>query len=665
MAAPFAPDLVSPTYKGSANYTGVSLAFRHRAFTPGEDMADYQIRRKQLSPTPGSYEYWTGSAWGTATWVALAAEDKEVVTIATGAWTEDATYEWGVRTRNGSAEESAWSDPGLLSAHASPSLTVAITSPAVDSRPTFNWLFGGGTGRTQLSYHFVLYTEAETQKAGFNANPVFGYDSLWDSQVRFSGTTFSERIDVDLPSSGTYKLYGIVADDTGLESGWALLSTFTTSFTPPSPPVVSYVVNSSDGTISITAISQFNLLTSDTASFESGLGDWTEFVNAQATWDQVNSTMDITFAGASYDQLGTDYTTYALLDSGLGDYDATTSYRDVATTKIQTTGGTGGIAVTAAEVYSGVVTVRPNNQQLEVYAGITWYNSSGSVISSVDNSGSPTTCPNGVSTDVSILSQTAPALTTYASLWIVVNDTENVIGETMDVETAAFAASDTVAWSPGGGAEGIGFVMQRSVDGGDWEYLWGASHDDPALGPGGASDRVTLDDRSAPLGPCDLDYRVFAVQTALTSPVYSDPATFTVTGGLTLNRWFLRSENHPELDIRVIVDTFDWADDLHTEILLPSGGKAPIAFRKNLPKDARANVSMILLTEADRNKFQSLTGDATYGYHRFFLQQNIGKSGGLFLRPVGAVRYSQRRSIGSSGTPSDVHTVSFQAQVMA
>jgi hypothetical protein len=658
MTAPFNALPLSPVNRGSALYTAVTIKFKYQASSPGDAMASYQLWRHRVSPTTGGNEYWNGSTWsGTPGYVSLAAADQSEVSIACGAWDQNAAYEWSVQVRNGAAEASGFSDYFMLYAHAAPSVNTNITSPVVDSRPRFTWIYTGGTGRTQAGYQFAVYTDAEASKPGFNPDPAYGFESLWDSGFKFSGVANSERVEADLPSSGTYKLYGTVRDDTGLESGWVLLETFTTSFTPPPSPLVTATVFQEDGYVEVKAQSTYNLLTADTSSFEAGLGTWGNNNNCYLEYDAANKRMKVNFSGMTYAQLDALYASFSLEDAGHASFAAMSTHRGGLTfASLATAQGVSGVPVVAATVYSAVASILPEDRQIQVVMNINWYQSNGTFISSTV--GGTITCPLGVETNVFIDSATAPALSAYASLVLIVNDPYSPVGEQMYVDRVAMAATATTTWTPGGQNDGLGFVVQRSVEGEDWEYVWGASHDDPAGVVGQGVDRITLNDRAVPLGVSDLKYRVFAVTKATTAPIYSLPTEVTVTGGVMAPKWFLRCVDDPSCDLRVVMDDWGWSDEALSEIIFPVGGAVPIAFTKSLPRDAVAKANLILLSQSDRLKFQSLMARN----ETIFLQQNIGR--GFYLRPVGRVSYGMRRSAGANGLPSDVHTASFTAQVM-
>lgn len=655
MTAPFAPVLVSPANRASAVYTAVSLKFKYIAFDPGSAMATYSIRRKQLAPTPGAYEYWTGAAWGAATWVSLAAADGAEVTIAAGAFVQNATYEWGVQTRNAALEASAWSDARLLFTPAAPTVTVSITTPAVVSRPPFSWAFAGGTGRSQLAYRFICYTAAEVAKPGFAAGAA-GFTALWDSGMVFGGKTFSAKIDADLPSSGSYQLWGMVRDDTNLDSGWANRASFTTSFTPPPSPALTATPFPDLGHVSVLASSTFNLLNADTSGFDAGIGAWgTLPENCVPTWDPAGL-MKVTFSGQSYAQLDANYATFALEDTAFATFAAMSADQGgLSFSAVRTAEGTSGVPVTATTVYSATATVTAQSRTVPCQLEIYWYTGAGAYIST--SSGGVINCLATVPTNVYIDSATAPGTAAFAALRLRFNSPGNVIGEYVNADKFAFTATATATWSSGGASAGTGFVFQRSIDQGDWVELPGATSAEPAGATGAGLDRFTYLDRTVPLNTADLRYRVFAVGNFKTVPISSSPAIVTVTGGIQSARAFLRSSVDAAKDLRVYLSDWSWSDARRNEVVFPVGGTKALIFNQTLPPNTTANVSLTLITASDREKFQALVAEEA----KLFLQMNVGP--GYYVRPIGAVNYSQRRSAGPNGIPSDVHSVSFQAQV--
>lgn len=655
MTAPFAPVLVSPGLRGSANAAAVNLTFRYWAFSPGDAMGSYKIRRKQLSPTPGAYEYWNGTIWTTEGWVTLAAGDGTEVTIQTGAWATNAVWEWGVATRNAALEASAWSSVGLIYTHAIPALTVSIASPSLDSRPTFNWAFSGGTGRSQSSYDFVVYTEAETQKAGFQPG-TGGYAALWTQGPLFSGRASSTRIEADLASSGTYKLYSNVTDDTGLSSGWGLAATFTTNFSPPTPPSVSVDLLEDLGLVRLLLSASDNLLDSETSSFFNTAGTWEAYTSASFSWYAPMEAL-MTFTGATYAELDSAHTDFTAEDAAYGTFANMEAARVTATSEARTAIGLAGIPVVASTVHSATVSVQPQNQRLDVKLSILWYNASGVYMSA--SNGSIVSCGVGGKTNVFIDSATSPVGAAYAALALLVDTPENVIGQSARISGAALSATSQATWTPGGSSTGVGYVVQRRVDGGDWEYLWNATHDSPYGGQGAGDDRTEIYDGELPLGNKTVEYQVFAVTEFLSSPKFSVPTVVTLPGGMPLQKQFLRSRTDSSLDMRARVTELTTGDDLHNDILLAAGASWPKVFNQNLPRNLTVDLSIMLLSEQERLLVEALIATK----ENLFLQRNIGL--GLLLRPTGKVTYSQIRSRGAGGLPQDVHRVRLQATVLA
>lgn len=540
-----------------------------------------------------------------------------------------------------------------------PVMTVSMVSPVVDSRPRFTWVTTLGTGRTQAGYRFRVFSDAEALKPGFDPRPEFGFTALWDSQFEFSGTAYSDRVEADLPSSGTYRLYGVVRDDLGMESAWSLLKTFTTSFTPPPAPLVTMTMFPDDGYVQLKAQSTYNLLDADTSSFDNGLGTWgATVINCVAEWDSVGQRMKLNFTGATYAQLDTAFATYTAEDTALTTHAASAAYRGGFTmSQIQTARALQGIPVVAATVYSAVASIQPLNRQITARLDIAWFTGTG--LTNGASLGAAITCPLGTATNVYIDNATAPAGSAFASIGITVDDPYSVIGEAMYMDRVAFASTATTVWTPGGQNDGLGFVIQRSVNNEDWEYVWGASHDSPAGVSGQGADRVVINDRALPLGQINLQYRAFAVTKATTAPIYSLPTVVSDPNGLMTPKWFIRCPSDPDCDMRVFVDEWSWSEDTYAEMIFPTGKDLPVAFTRDLPKDREARLSFILKTEQERLHFQEIMDLK----ETVFLQQNVGR--GAYIRPTGKINWGQRRSAGLNGLPNDVHTVSFAAQVMA
>jgi hypothetical protein len=649
MPAPFAPQLVSPPMRGAAPATAVSLRFRHMGSTPGQAMEGYQLRRRTLSPSPGAYSYWNGSSWvGGETWVTAAAADRAEVTLATGAWTANTTWEWGVRTRDSALDASTWSTPGVVLTNTAPSLTVSLAAATVTSaRPRFTWVFSGGTGRTQREVQFSVYTLATTQLTGFDASdPSWPY--LWRSDPMFSGTKFSSQVEADLPTGGTFRIYGRVVDDTGLGGTWALLGQFTTDYVPPAAPIVT-ATPEDDGTVTLDVRSAFNLLSADSAAFGGSIGDWSPVTAAMLSWD-VSQRMRVLFSGATYAELDTKYTTFAAEDSALGTFEDQRQDRATPNTEISTTQGLGGVLVSPSTVYSAVATVRAISRQVPCIIHIYWYNSAGTYLSR--SSGGTIQALIGQDTNVFVDSASSPATAARAAIRLEFVSPGNAMDEHVFVDNVALAATSSVTWSPGGATTGLGFVVQRREDSGPWEYVWDASHDDPAGAEGQGQDRVLLRDRAVHLSKKPIEYRAFALGDAFTNPRYSLPTTVTLPNGLNLERWYLRCYDSPDCDLRIHAEGFDMSEDTHTEVLLPAGGAVPLVLNEALPRKREVQMSFLLQNPTDAARFQNIVK----GRGLVYLQRNVGE--GFFFKIIGRVAFRQIAQRTVSGV-TEMHKVSF------
>ncbi len=662
MTAPFAPILISPGQRGAAASAGVDLTFLYTSFDPGDDMDDYKIRRKQLAPTPGSYEYWNGSIWTTETYNALTAEDGDEVTISTGAWAANAQWEWGVKVQNAASEESPWSDPGLLYTHVAPSLNTSIANPALDSRPLIKWQFSGGTGRIQRSYRFAIYTDAETLKPGFDVDNE-SYDAVWKMATPlFSSRDSQIRPTVDFPSSGTYKLYGVVTDDLGLSSGWVLLETFTTNFTPPAAPLLTAVPDYENGYVDITAISVFNLLSQDGAAFTDGLGEWVDgdTVNAVLSYDrQVHGRRAlVTFTGITYEDLAALYTDYDAEAAALTDHDDSRTHRSVTYSFWATPSGTAGTPVQASTAYSAVVSLQPRNRQISAEVRLTWYDSGGLFIST--STGPVVVCPAGSKKNVYVDNVTSPGTAAFVRLEVLIYSPGNVIGESLYMDNCAVVADSDVTWTAGGGNDGLAFVIQRSIDSGQtWVDLLDASYEFPAGATGQGQDRVVIRDRTLPLGRMEIQYRAYAVQDSKSDPVFSSPQTVTLPNGIGRDRWFLRSLQNPDNDMRAYAQSASRSTTLPAEVLLPWYADEALVVRSGKPPSRQIDLTVLLNGDDDKAKFDALMGENA----NLFLQRNVDE--GMTIRPIGRIRWREEGSRRGDGLPHPVSFASFTAQILS
>jgi hypothetical protein len=634
----------------------VALTFRHNAFTVGEAMADYKLRRKEIAPTPGSYEYWNGTIWTTEGWVALAAADQEEVTVSTGTWTADKTYEWGAATRNGSAEGSDWSEPFLLFTSALPSLTLSIPATVTDSRPKINWLFSGGTGRTQREVTLSVYTNAETTKTGFDPADE-NFNVTWRSSTIVSGTVSQATVGVDLVTGESWKSYYHVVDDAGLSSGWVAGPAFSTSYAAPTAPSIVVTPNTALGYVTVEMDSSFNLLDSETSSFLTNTGEWSVTNNAMISHDGAEQAMRVLFTGQSYGLLDAAYATYTAEDTAFANYAAVEASRTQTYTELRTDKNgvaSSGVPVVPSTTHSAVVSIKPLSSQISCALSIMWYNSGGTYLSA--GAGSTIICSPGVYTNVYVDSVTSNASAAYGVMRILFYDPGNVIGEEALVKNAALADSSTVTWTPGGDNTGIAFVLQRKVDNGDWEDVHGATDAEPVGATGQGQDKATVEDKTVPLQCDSLQYRAYAISEAFTDPKYSLPVVSTPIS-LLCNKWFLRDLENG-YDLQLLAGSLSRGINTQTEVVLPLGGSSAIVFSKNMAPDETLTVGGLLLSTAERAMFEAMIRGRT----TLFLQRNVGDS--FFLRPTGEVSLRQISSAGQN-YPTETNRISFNCQVVS
>lgn len=646
MPAPFKPTLLTPGPRGAGSPSTITFTGRFNSFQAGEEAHEYSLRRRKLSPTVGTNEYWDGTEWvgGGGTWLAAPAElfDGDVLEVDAGAgWTNEEVWEWSLNFRNSSEEESGFATPHLLSVHPQPTLTVSLEDPATDSRPLIRWLFNGGLTRRQRSVRFALYNESTTEDGEFDPSESnWQNEAVWimDSPV-YNSLQSTLEVGIDLAVSSDYSLYYITEDDYGYSSGWLSGGTFTTNLTPPAAPSLELNRNHGDGTVQVTVASTFNLLSIDNSEFRDSLGTWHAKKNCSVEHlpDEESPAILVTMTGMLYDDMLAAHADFDAQDTAYDDYDQEGAAQSSPVgfgllAHSQPDDEENMIPVIAGDVYSAIASIKMLDSSRDCRVRINWYDSSNDFISASD--GSQVTCATGLSTPVACESKTAPALAEWAQVEI---ECESAAGPRFEVASVAISRSDSIEWTPGGLAVDVSFVIQKRVNNGDWIELWNASREN-RLDPQNLVSTVTsVRDRSALLGVDGIQYRAFTVTRNEGNLVYSAP-TVTAIPKHKEKTWWLRNVKDSSLDTAIRSSAFSIDHESKEEVVAPRRRDFSMVIGSD---EAPGNTIQLTAMTVDAEEYKRLE-TILRGNELLYLQRNVGD--GFTARRVGTVSKSQRRA---------------------
>lgn len=647
MTAPFAPELTSPKNKGASAAASVTLKWKFRSVAAGDYMATYAIRRRQMTPTVGAYEYWTGAAWGAETFLApgVPTDYKDGVefstTITTG-WTTDRVYQWSVKARNAAAEASAYADDSLIQIHAAPTMTVAVSSTAV-SRPKISWVWAGAAGYYQRSYQIAVYSAAVQSAVGFDASSaVWQALATWISAKKYGAADYRIQVDADLASGTQYYVYYKTEDNSDLSSGWVNATNFTPTYTAVPAPTLSLTRNTDDGVVNVVVRSSFNLLGDNSSIFTTGIDNWVGSLNCEASWDSVNQKLKLTGGGMSYAALDTAHTTFAATDT------AYTTFEVMRTTQAAPTGTARAlsgdqagerIAVSPSIAYSAISTVRNGAATARTgKLGIRWYTAGGAPATTALHQGGATTLNPGVDTTVKVENVTSPADAAFAVVefeW-----TTAAIGDIMLIDDVALASTSTISWSPSGNSFDITFVLEHSADGVTWTPVWACAKEAPRASDSGAVSQITVDDRSCPLGTQTIYYRAYAVSKFSTSAIWSSVATANCAGMAPGKWWLRRPEKATKAsDIRVITPDFSRSLQLNREVSSAEGATAPVVSFGSAPDTESLQMTFSSLDKTTHDAIMA----ALKSTETLYLHTNYENTG-YYFRAVDSVGLNARRA---------------------
>jgi hypothetical protein len=677
MTAPFAPELLIPKNKGASAAASVAFTWRFRSVVAGDGMVTYAIRRRQMTPTVGAYEYWTGSAWGAETFIAGPVSPNLVqdgmtfsTSIAVG-WTTDRVYQWSVKTRNAAAEASPYADDSLIQIHAAPSMAVTVSSTTV-SRPSLAWVWSGAAGYFQKTYRLAIYPAAVRNAFGFDpSNPTFQAQAAWIMPAeKYSSTDWKATVDADMVSGTQYYYFYRTTDNSDFQSGttatggWVEAGNFTPAYTAVPPPSIQLIPDIANGIVNTVVRSSFNLLGDNSSIFSTGIDNWVGTLNCEPSWGGPgNQKLVVTAGGMSYAALDASVTTFTAEDAAYATFAAQKAAQaaPVGTSRVMSGDQAGErIAVAPSIQYSAICTVQNKVATSRTgKLGIRWYKADNSPSAiTVISQGTGVTLGQNTDTFVSVQGVTSPSDAAFAALefeW-----TTSAVGDVLWIDDVAFASTASISWSPSGQNFDISFVLERSTDQVTWVPVWGMSKASPKVSDSGAVTQATTVDRAVPLGTGTIFYRAYAISKFTTNPTWSGLASNSIPGMDPAKSW-IRRTSRSDHDVRVVTNQLSISKDLKHEVVEAEAQLTPIVNFSNTPKTETISISLMSL---DKASFE-LINEALSADETLYLQTNLDGYG-YYIRLVDAYQRSQRRSVAGGGfsTVRNVFDISFSAVVV-
>lgn len=666
MTAPFAPDLLTPANKGASASASVTLTWKFKSVIAGDYMATYAVRRRAMTPSIGSYEYWNGTTWQASEYFLTGSSSvlngvTASITITTG-WTTDKIYQWSVKCRNLAAEASSYADDNLIQIHAAPAMTVTVSSTSV-SRPKIQWVWSGASGYYMRSYRIAIYTAAVQGASGFDASSAeWQALATFLSDTKYGSNDWYMDVTEDLASGTQYYVYYLTEDTAGLSSGWVNGTNFTPSYTAVPPPAITLTRDEESGVVACVVRSSFNLLSDEASIFTTGIESWVGSLNCETSWDSVNSRLKMKVGGMSYAALDAAHTTFAATDT------AYTTFENMRTTMASPSGTSRAlsgdqagelVAVTPAVVYSACATLtNAASTSRTAKIGIRWYKSDGSASTTPLTQGSGTACPNNTPTVITVSGATAPADAAWAAIEL--EWTTSVVDDIMYADNVAFASAASISWSPASGGFDIHFALEHSHDNETWTPVWACAQDDPHASDVGAVSQISLDDRSCPLGVETIYYRAWAISNLTTAPVWSSVATGSVSGMKPAKWWLRRPEQTTaDSDVRVITPDFSSTVQLNRDVQTPDGATHPVVSYSAAPD---AEVVELKITSLDQETYDAVL-EALKSSETLYLHSNVpGQS--CYLRAVDSIRKTMRRAQPTLSTMVQRHMFEIEASAV-
>ena len=431
---PQAPTLSAPA-NGSysdLNTTGGPFTWTYNTGGSIGGETAYNFRR---SISGGAYSYWNASAGSFQSTDISNTSTALSVTFVAGVWPDGYTYNWSVASTDVGGEGNYASD---FTANGQVAPSVSVTNPTgtitTTQYPAVIWTPTLAPQASVLTYRVVTYNSTQYGAGGFSPGVSTGVD---DSGV-ITSTNNTYTIVNPLPTGVSYESYVQLVETPGNQaSAWAF-SSFTISADTPQTPTIgaAYGTDPSTGCprIVLTVTCQDNILSANDASFEGGLGTTAAITNC------------------------------AVAQSATQAEDGTQSCRLTSTASGNMSAGTAtglsGYAVLANTSYTFRSDYRSAVSARSCRTDISWYNSSGTFISTTTGTAHNDTT-SGWTT--SLTTATSPAGSAFARL------IHNVLAtgagsEVHYVDEAGIFPGTVASWSAGGFV-GASFVDILRSDG--------------------------------------------------------------------------------------------------------------------------------------------------------------------------------------------------------
>jgi len=403
-ALPLQPVLYTPNNNAYTDLAaGQTFSWAYQATGPGTETG-YSFRRK---PSGGSYTYWNAGTVAFQSSDLVNTSSSTDLTFGAALWSNGGqVYNWSVASTDVSGTGPYASDFTVTGQDA-PTVTVTAPTGTITTQlPVVTWTRTLAGGTSQTTYRVVTYNSTQYSAGDF----LPGYGSSVDDSGVVSSASTSYTVATSLPEGVSYRSYVQIAETGNELSAWSYTAYSVAQDVPRTPTITA--TYSTDGTtgcprITLAVTSQNNLLSTDDASFEGGLGTTTAITNcavAQSTTQHEDSNyslrMTSTASGNMSAGTATGLSGYAVLPSTSytfrSDYWADASARTVRTdatwydssgTLISTTTGNTATDSTSAWTTSSKTASSPSNAAFVRLAHNVLSTGAGSEIHYVDEAG--------------------------------------------------------------------------------------------------------------------------------------------------------------------------------------------------------------------------------------------------------------------------------------
>lgn len=278
------------------------------------NMTGYSLRRKQISPTPGNWEYYTAT---TGLWAAgpagfnapfndlgYTAAPGDIIYVpninswGAGLGGDSVVWQWQMTPTGLYTSFDEYFDVSVVEVYGQGGFTFdgisGIAFPKItESRPLLRPVYAGI--RPLKKWRLMIVDFSIYQQLGFNpSNPYFQEQAQWFSDWQFGSPSSGIRPDIDLLPGRTYVLLsqavdinnaggvalfytlqgGKFAPSPNDTQGWMESVAFQTVFTTQGNPTVTATPEPQNGRVRIDASVNTNMLSSESANFTGGIAGW-------------------------------------------------------------------------------------------------------------------------------------------------------------------------------------------------------------------------------------------------------------------------------------------------------------------------------------------------------------------------------------------------------